>query len=78
MRKQKKIHIIVGHPNTASLSGHIADVYELAARQAGHEVRRTNLGDIRFDPILHKGYREMQKLEPDILVSAQKTKSLSP
>ncbi len=67
MKKNKKITIIVGHPNTESLSGHIAETYEASACQAGHEVRRINLGDIQFDPILHKGYKQRQNLEPDLI-----------
>lgn len=63
----KKVYIFLGHPNIESLSSHFADVYEAAAKAAGHEVRRTNIGEMQFDPILHKGYREIQALEPDLL-----------
>jgi putative NADPH-quinone reductase len=62
----KKICILLGHPNTDTLSGHFASVYEAAAKAAGHEVRRTNIGEMQFDPILHKGYKEIQQLEPDL------------
>ncbi len=62
----KKIFILHGDPNPASLTGMLATEYEMSAKQAGFEVRRTNLGQINFDPTLHKGYREIQPLEPDL------------
>lgn len=64
----KKIVIICGHPDADSFSGTILDHYQAAAEEAGHEVRRYNLGELHFDPILHKGYKEIQQLEPDLLM----------
>lgn len=67
-RAHKKIVVLLGHPNADAdtLSYEVATVYEEAAKKAGHEVRRFNLGELEFDPILHKGYKVIQELEPDL------------
>ena len=62
----KKIFILLGHPDAETLSGEIATQYETEARAAGHEVRRMNIGELQFDPILHHGYKVIQELEPDL------------
>lgn len=64
---KKKITILVGHPdNGTTMTSEFALLYETAAQKAGHEVRKIHLGDMRFDPILHKGYKTIQELEPDV------------
>lgn len=67
----KKILVINGHPNKQSLCGQIATSYTDAAKESGFSVKLISLGDLKFDPILHKGYKEIQELEPD-LIQAQK------
>jgi len=66
--KPKKIVIICGHPDADTFTGTALDHYQLAAEEAGHEVMRYNLGELSFDPILHKGYKEIQHLEPDLVM----------
>ena len=63
----KKIVVICGHPDSDTFTGNVLGHYQQAAEEAGHEVRRFNLGDMHFDPILHKGYKEIQELEPDLV-----------
>ncbi|MDD4989257.1 MAG: NAD(P)H-dependent oxidoreductase, partial [Candidatus Pacebacteria bacterium] len=43
-----------------------AEGYASGAKSAGHEIRMTKLGNLQFDPILHKGYKVIQELEPDL------------
>ena len=63
--------IILGHPDKKSFCARLADSYETGAREKGGDVERINLFELKFNPILKKGYREIQPLEED-LVEAQR------
>jgi len=65
--KSKKIVVICGNPDADTFTGAVLDRYQAAAEDAGHEVKRYNVGEMDFDPILHKGYKEIQPLEPILL-----------
>ena len=65
--KSRRIFILLGHPDNDSLNFTLADQYQRGAESAGHEVRRMNISEMKFDPILHNGYRLIQELEPDLV-----------
>ena len=67
MQNPKNIVVLCGHPDKDSFTGIVADHYQAGAEDAGHTVMRVNIGELNFDPILHKGYKEIQHLEPDLL-----------
>lgn len=68
----KNILVLLGNPDTASFSGKIADTYCECAAGAGYSVKRVNLSELKFDPILRKGYKEIQALEPDLVAMQEK------
>ena len=70
----KKILVLLGNSDNESFSGLICDVYQKRAQEEGHEVQRVNIGELNFDPILHKGYKQIQELEPDLLELQEKVK----
>lgn len=73
MRK-KKIFILLGHPDEDSFNCSLANEYEKGALDAEHEVRRMNISDMQFDPVLHHGYRLKQDLEPDLIMFQENVK----
>lgn len=72
MQNPKNILVICGNPDKDTFSGNIADHYQVGAQDSGHHVERVNVGELNFDPILHKGYKEIQPLEPDLLALQEK------
>jgi NAD(P)H dehydrogenase (quinone) len=58
--------VLDAHPRAGSFGDAIATAYTEAARERGANVRRLNLRDLTFDPILHEGYAGEQALEPDL------------
>lgn len=67
---ERRILLILCHPNGESFCGSLAKAYIDGAAETGAEVKEINLGDLDFDPILKHGYNQAQELEPD-LVKAQ-------
>ena len=70
----KKILVVLGHSSVDSFCGGLAERYCAGAVEAGHEVRRINVGELEFEPFLGKGYHEEQEVEPDILDAQEQIK----
>jgi putative NADPH-quinone reductase len=69
---KKNVLLILGHSNEDSFCSSVSDIYlEKLSNLKNINLKFISLAKIKFDPILHKGYREIQELEPD-LKSAQK------
>lgn len=65
-----KVLVVLGHPDRQSFCSALTDAYCQSAIAAGAKVRRLDLNQLHFDPVLWHGYRQAQALEPD-LVTAQ-------
>lgn len=64
---KQKVFLLVGNPVKTSFSYACGDAYQAAAEQAGMLVKRFNIEEMKFDPVLHNGYEEIQELEPDLV-----------
>ena len=62
-----KILLIDGHPDAESFCAALAAEYVAGAQERGREVKRVTLRELKFDPLLHYGYRQPQELEPDLI-----------
>jgi NAD(P)H dehydrogenase (quinone) len=63
----KKILILNGHPDKESFCHELALAYKRGADQSKADCSLINLIDLKFDPILHYGYRKRTDLEPDLI-----------
>jgi len=62
-----RIFLFTGHPRVGSLSHGLAEAYQRGAETQGAEVRRMDVSDMAFDPVLHGGYQGFQPLEDDLV-----------
>lgn len=67
-----KILLLNGNNQQHSLSAAICAAYKEGAAGQGNEVVQLNIGEMRFDPVLHEGYHNIQELEPDLKDFQQK------
>jgi NAD(P)H dehydrogenase (quinone) len=67
LTNKSNILIINGHPDSASFNAALADAYATGALGSGAQVRRLNLAELAFNPILSFGYRKRTELEPDLI-----------
>jgi len=61
-----KILVLNAHPYAKSFCNYLALAYKEGAIAGGNEVQFVNLRDLKFDPILRKGYSEITTLELDL------------
>lgn len=67
----KKILVIDAHPDPQSYCACIAEEYYLSAKSRKFQTEILKIRELKFDPILHFGYKRKQRLEKD-LKKAQK------
>jgi NAD(P)H dehydrogenase (quinone) len=64
-----RIYVLFAHPNSDSFNGRLCEAYCAAANAKGHEIRRQDLFQLSFDPILREGLRRVQPLENDLIAA---------
>lgn len=62
----KKILLLLGHPNAKSLCAGLLDAYRKGAEKSGAEIRIMKVGEMQFDPTLLGGFISDQPFEPDL------------
>lgn len=70
----RRILVILGHPAQArpSFCEKVALTYKEGAEAAGHAVEVVKVAELKFDPILHEGYKGEQSPEEDIKILQRK------
>jgi|SRR3989304_5289898 len=54
-----------------SFCGVLAEAYIEGAKAAGADIKQLYLGELKFDPILWHGYKEIQELEEDLKMAQE-------
>ena len=70
----KRILVIDGHPNAASLNRGLADAYVRGAKSAGAQVELIRIAELDFNPNLQHGFQKRTELEPDLIAAWEKIK----
>jgi NAD(P)H dehydrogenase (quinone) len=65
----KRALLLFGHADENTFNHGLAAGYADGFQAAGGRVDRIDLAALRFDPVLHHGYRVPQPLEPDLLMA---------
>ena len=70
-KRGKRLTVFYGHPVAESFCSALCSAYVKGARAAGCEVREHQVARLQFDPLLRRGYLDIQPLEPDLLTAQQ-------
>ncbi len=67
----KRIALIIGHPDKESYNYALADAYKKGVQASGSKIQEIVIPDLDFNPNLQYGYRKRTELEPDLLKSQE-------
>ncbi|WP_282079506.1 NAD(P)H-dependent oxidoreductase [Aquimarina algiphila] len=70
----KRIVLIIGHPDKESYNNALAEAYKKGVQTSGTEIQEIIIRDLEFNPNLQFGYRKRTELEPDLLNAQKKLK----